>query len=116
MLSKPIGQLSWEIWYQVNQDYVAEELCENTDKPELECNGKCYLMKQLAKAESQTPEPEEDSALNPFSLRVEIWTNPNSIEFIQNSDSELITQHYWLYRFAEKSVGIEPLEHPPTFS
>lgn len=35
------------IEYYANYDYIAEELCENRDKPYLECNGKCYLKKQL---------------------------------------------------------------------
>lgn len=33
--------------YIINQDYIAEFLCINKDKPKLECNGKCYLTKQL---------------------------------------------------------------------
>jgi len=33
--------------YYANYDYIATELCENKDKPFLECNGKCYLEKQL---------------------------------------------------------------------
>ncbi len=36
--------------YIVNYDYIAKELCENKEKPELECNGKCHLKKELAKA------------------------------------------------------------------
>lgn len=35
------------IEYYANYDYIATELCENRDKPFLECNGKCYLEKQL---------------------------------------------------------------------
>ncbi|MDO6738606.1 hypothetical protein [Wenyingzhuangia sp. 2_MG-2023] len=31
-------------------NYIVNELCVNKDKPELECNGKCYLMKELSKA------------------------------------------------------------------
>jgi hypothetical protein len=37
------------IEYYANYDYIASELCENRDKPYLECNGKCYLEKQLNK-------------------------------------------------------------------
>jgi hypothetical protein len=36
--------------YYANYDYIANVLCENKDKPYLECNGKCYLEKQLNKA------------------------------------------------------------------
>ena len=37
------------IEYYANYDYIANELCENKDRPYLECNGKCYLEKQLNK-------------------------------------------------------------------
>lgn len=30
-----------------NQDFIAANLCDNQDKPELECNGKCHLKKEL---------------------------------------------------------------------
>ncbi|MBC8882724.1 hypothetical protein H9X57_02935 [Flavobacterium piscinae] len=36
--------------YIVNYDFIVKELCENKAKPELACNGKCHLMKELAKA------------------------------------------------------------------
>lgn len=35
--------------YAVNYDYIVENLCENKDKPELMCNGKCYVSKELSK-------------------------------------------------------------------
>lgn len=38
------------IEYHANYDYIANVLCENRDKPYLECNGKCYLEKQIKKA------------------------------------------------------------------
>lgn len=34
--------------YVINQDYIAEYLCINKDKPEMHCDGKCYLMQMLA--------------------------------------------------------------------
>jgi len=37
------------IEYHANYDYIATVLCENRDKPYLECNGKCYLEKQIKK-------------------------------------------------------------------
>ncbi len=42
-------------WYQINKEYVATVLCENKDKPELKCCGKCYLNKQLKKTEDNSP-------------------------------------------------------------
>jgi hypothetical protein len=43
---KPLAPI---IEYYSNYDYIASVLCENKDKPYLECNGKCYLEKQLKK-------------------------------------------------------------------
>ncbi|WP_229201787.1 hypothetical protein [Arsenicibacter rosenii] len=34
-------------YYQLNKDYIARVLCENRDKPQLHCDGKCYLAKRL---------------------------------------------------------------------
>jgi len=39
--------------YKVNFSYIASVLCENRDKPEMHCNGKCHLKKQLKKEEQQ---------------------------------------------------------------
>jgi hypothetical protein len=42
--------------YVVNYDYISKVLCINKAKPKLQCNGKCHLMKELAKtSESETP-------------------------------------------------------------
>lgn len=40
-------------WYTANKAYVAAKLCENRDKPQMKCCGKCYLNKQLKKTEQQ---------------------------------------------------------------
>jgi hypothetical protein len=41
-------------WYEINKEYVASNLCENRNKPQLHCNGKCYLKKQLNKANNNS--------------------------------------------------------------
>ncbi|WP_143592171.1 hypothetical protein [Tenacibaculum holothuriorum] len=33
--------------YAINYDYIAKVLCINKDKPEMNCKGKCQLMKKL---------------------------------------------------------------------
>jgi hypothetical protein len=35
------------IEYQTNKEYIASALCENRNKPEMACNGKCYLNKKI---------------------------------------------------------------------
>jgi hypothetical protein len=41
----------WLIYFQINQREIIRLSCENKNRPELKCNGKCYLAKQLRKAE-----------------------------------------------------------------
>ena len=44
--------------YYANKDYIAKNLCENRDKPQMHCEGKCCLKKKLAKdSKEQTPSP-----------------------------------------------------------
>lgn len=35
--------------YNLNYDYIAKILCINKDEPELKCNGKCQLAKEIKK-------------------------------------------------------------------
>ncbi|HKC67364.1 MAG TPA: hypothetical protein VKG26_03990 [Bacteroidia bacterium] len=41
--------------YAINKEYIAKNLCENRNKPKLNCNGKCHLMKQLKKSSADVP-------------------------------------------------------------
>ena len=34
-------------YYHANKDYIAKVLCENRSRPELHCDGKCYLAQKL---------------------------------------------------------------------
>lgn len=45
----------------VNYEYITKELCENKEKPELECNGKCHLKAELAKAAEDTIPASQES-------------------------------------------------------
>ncbi|MUH36131.1 hypothetical protein D9O36_09780 [Zobellia amurskyensis] len=56
MMVKPLWPVAE---YIANYDYIKNVLCENKDKPMLNCDGKCYLAKQLAKES-------EENGKNPF--------------------------------------------------
>lgn len=40
----PWGSIAY---YNLNRDYIARVLCENRNRPELHCDGQCYLAKKL---------------------------------------------------------------------
>lgn len=46
---RPAYQIAEIGYYELNIDYIIKNYCVNKDKPEMHCNGKCYLNKQLNK-------------------------------------------------------------------
>jgi hypothetical protein len=66
MLLKPILPV---VEYVVNYEYISKVLCVNKDKPMLHCNGKCQLMKELAKAsENEKPISDKKIAAQEFEV------------------------------------------------
>ena len=66
MLLKPILPF---VVYVVNYEYISKVLCVNKDKPMLHCNGKCQLMKELAKAsENEKPISDKKIAAQEFEV------------------------------------------------
>lgn len=55
-----MGALSPLVYYIGNKEYIAQNLCENKEKIELECNGKCYLNKELSKSKAQSEQHTEN--------------------------------------------------------
>jgi hypothetical protein len=39
--------------FEIRRDYIVANLCENRNRPMLNCNGKCYLSKKIAEAQKQ---------------------------------------------------------------
>jgi hypothetical protein len=41
------------VWFKANQSFIAKELCINKDRPEMHCNGKCFLMTKMREVHRQ---------------------------------------------------------------
>lgn len=62
--------------YIVAYDYIIAELCENRDRPELGCDGTCYLSKQLAQEfQEESQNPLKGSAAKHEILQIFIFEN-----------------------------------------
>ena len=53
--------------YNLNMDFIAQNLCVNKAKPKLHCNGKCQMMKRLAEEEKQNS---SDKTNHTFKIRI----------------------------------------------
>ncbi|KGO84126.1 hypothetical protein Q762_02540 [Flavobacterium cauense R2A-7] len=112
MLLKPIFPV---ISFMVNYDYIAKELCENKTKPELHCNGKCYLKKELAKASENTNPTSQDKKqvhLEQEILFLEIVADFD-FQNIRFHDKKCITTHY-SNRYTH--LNSHAVFHPPILS
>jgi hypothetical protein len=52
--------------YQLNKSYIAANLCENRNRPEMKCAGKCYLCRRLKNEEKKDQDNPERKAENKF--------------------------------------------------
>lgn len=90
MLAKPIFPV---VDYVVNYEYITKVLCENKAKPQMHCNGKCHLMKELAKA---------SDAENPKSSDKKGSAQPIEVLFFEEIKSYNISS---LYSFYTKKIN-----------
>lgn len=94
--------------YVINYDYITIQFCENRNKPELLCNGICYIKKELAKTEQNTDNQhlkldvlEEFIPDKSFEFRVK-----ENLEFFEN----YIVSNHCLFALQEFYAKIF---HPP---
>ncbi|WP_370454294.1 hypothetical protein [Flavobacterium sp. LMO9] len=101
--------------YIVNYDYIVKELCENKEKPALKCNGKCHLMKELAKTAEDDKNTSSDKKQN---VKQEI-----EVLFYQDFKSLSCNNSYVftnkkinsVYQNLYALTAIQSTFHPPTF-
>ena len=55
LLFQNLGKMVVVASFLSNQKFIAANLCENRAKPDLHCNGKCHLKKQIKKEEQKSP-------------------------------------------------------------
>ena len=111
MLLKPVLPV---IDYVVNYEYISKVLCVNKATPKLQCNGKCHLMKELAKSS-------ENEA--PISSNKKMASQQFEILFLEEIKSFKITPIYLLetqkttdnYSNLYSRLSSFSVFHPPTF-
>lgn len=109
MLTKPF----WPVLdYMANYDYIVNTLCENRDKPELECNGKCHLSKELAKeagADDKNPQNKTSKTEIP-----QIIISEDIQEFAFVSETDITSSEKTGYKpNLIPSLYISKILHPP---
>jgi hypothetical protein len=97
--------------YQLNKDYIARVLCENRDRPELHCNGQCYLAKRLkAQQDKQDKETTERVQHTPF---IQLYVEAGAVFVFTPASSQLTGACLFTYLFAIVFRPLDGLFRPP---
>ena len=101
-------------YYHVNKDYIARVLCENRDKPQLHCDGQCYLAKKLKTQQDKQDKETTERVQNTPLLQLFCQTN-QPFQFSTSAvDLPVVSLPNYLLR-----VYVAPcfgLLHPPQFA
>ena len=117
--SKLIYSCFWQINFFINQQEITRLECQNKDKPLMKCNGKCYLAKQLQKADNELDlkKSEQEKSKNKLkTLELSLFISPAKIDFSLNSKT--ISDSESLFNFQDNlPEGFKTFPfHPPCLS
>ena len=97
--------------YYLNQKYIAEELCENKDKPQMNCHGKCHLKKEIKKVTKEKEEPLFPTNNETKERQITFFYAQNSLESIFTFEDQEKQQFY--YTEAQSSPHLIEVFNPP---
>ena len=101
------------IWlhYELYKAEITELFCVNKDKPEMHCNGKCHVSKELIDFNVTPNVPERPVREASYVPLLERYVMPDYLTtLIRDNDQEMIPSFYiWFW----ESLPVKPPFHPP---
>jgi hypothetical protein len=117
LLSKTAYGLFWQVNFRMNQREIARLECVNKNRPEMHCNGKCYLAKQLQKAEAQLDDKKQESTRSLEQLKwleTAVFASPDFPKVHEVAIfTDLQKQSYSMYLECFPTRYIPSVFHPP---
>jgi len=97
------------IKFLLNRQYIANNLCENRSKPQMNCKGKCYLKKQM---QQESRDPGQDAAMLK-NFNIELFF-PEQYQTVQEPvNTALFTAFFPLNQTLHLSGYVGMIFHPP---
>lgn len=93
--------------YSLNKTYIAQNLCENKNKPSMHCNGKCYLNKKLKEEEKQRVPVSQKAT-----PEIQLFIVNNSVEISTNISILNLSPYEWYNTLGTVSHP-HSIFHPP---
>lgn len=101
--------------YELRRDYIIKNLCVNRNRPQLHCNGKCYLAKRLADSREQEERQAEQSFM--YNLLVQVaegWEHSSLFQTTPPQVQDLPTPSYSYTATLVVSTAVDDIFHPPS--
>ncbi|MBP7478051.1 MAG: hypothetical protein KA797_05965, partial [Chitinophagales bacterium] len=107
--AKSVVFLHWKI----NQTEIIQNYCENKDKPEMACNGKCHLSKEILKLDPPKSEDQSNALhLSCFNFQFSPFILSDKPNVFKNFGP--ISFHYYsLYSLSYETNYLSSIFHPP---
>jgi len=96
--------------FYLNQEYIVKNLCVNRDKPQMHCNGKCHLRKQLNAEDKKDQDNPERRAENKSEI---FYADTHFINIVPSFRTITITHHTPL-SIGTPTDAAAVIFHPPT--
>jgi hypothetical protein len=111
LLAPTLVKTGYSLNYMINYSYYKEVLCANKNNPNMDCNGKCALKKQLKSASKEKDQSKEDFDFSQqMQLSVFVTSNVALFQFhlFEEENSSFST-------YSEGSVKnpLIEIDHPP---
>ena len=99
--------------YELSKDFIIKNYCVNKNRPEMHCDGKCYLAKQLEKAEQEDKKQATGNFISKLlSFEGDFKTNLFTDFFLKKSHRAKGDSHYKILDFIS-TKNVFPFFHPP---
>ncbi len=111
---RPAMEISTVLYYQLHIDTIVEKYCVNKDRPQLNCNGKCFLMSELKKKASSSDK--EDNAITLTEAFIPLFFQDTITQFVHENFDNNPQKKYWkLVHLFQKKLP-KDIDHPPKHS
>ncbi len=114
LLTQTFSKMLIMVEYNLNRDYIAQNLCENKNKPMLHCNGKCQLSKKLAEDEKQNTSSRPGNGGK--QKMIEVWFSNGQFASAIDLFPHLIRKAFPDYLFPLSTPPSSSLFHPPAIA
>ena len=95
--------------FTMNQKYIIDNFCINTDKPMMNCDGKCYLATKL----KEEQERQENTPALTFNQDFGVYISNSALSYQHPSNTTEAIAHVSFYQNWFGQTNSKEIDHPP---